>query len=172
MQTPGSTALLRRRSRTGERLFQSRRLLLTRASLHDQKHCRKVQELLGSRQNVPVAATCAVHQAMEDTSGIGTGKFENSHTMSWTTEDRGAGRAGAGHRLARVLVKRTGDILTGLDRRGASNGPTQASKGSLEHVRGSALGSRESGEQHSPEPAEARGLRPKLHFGLQLPPNR
>ena len=44
--------------------------------------------------------------------------------------------------LGRTLTKRAGDILAYFDRPGTSNGPTEAIHGRLEHLRGTALGSR------------------------------
>ncbi|GAA4528024.1 hypothetical protein GCM10023160_25250 [Brachybacterium paraconglomeratum] len=45
-------------------------------------------------------------------------------------------------KLGRTLTKRADDILAFFDRPGASNGPTEAINGRLEHLRGSALGFR------------------------------
>jgi transposase len=42
--------------------------------------------------------------------------------------------------LGRTLKKRAADVLAYSDRRGTSNGPTEAINGRLEHLRGSALG--------------------------------
>ena len=44
--------------------------------------------------------------------------------------------------LGRSLRRRAGDVLAYFDRPGSSNGPTEAINGRLEHLRGSALGSR------------------------------
>ncbi len=44
--------------------------------------------------------------------------------------------------LGRTLRKRAADVLAYFDRPGTSNGPTEAINGRLEHLRGSALGSR------------------------------
>lgn len=53
-------------------------------------------------------------------------------------------------RLGRTLVKRAGDILAYFDRLGTSNGPTEAMSGRLEHLRGSGLRLKESGELRGP----------------------
>ena len=42
----------------------------------------------------------------------------------------------------RTLTKRAADVRAYFDRPGASNGPTEAINGRLEHLRGSALGFR------------------------------
>jgi transposase len=47
-------------------------------------------------------------------------------------------------RLGRTLKRRAADILAYIDRPGTGNGPTEAVNGRLEHLRGSALGYRNS----------------------------
>jgi transposase len=42
--------------------------------------------------------------------------------------------------LGRTLKRRAEDVLAHFDRPGASNGPTEAITGRLEHLRGTALG--------------------------------
>src|SRR5450756_829312 len=44
--------------------------------------------------------------------------------------------------LGRTLTKRAADVLAYFDRPGTSNGPTEATNGRLEHLRGTALGFR------------------------------
>lgn len=68
-------------------------------------------------------------------------------------QDRRTGGLVEVTRLGRPLAKRAGDILAYFDRPGISNGPTEAINGRLEHLRGSALGSKESGELRGPESA-------------------
>ena len=54
-------------------------------------------------------------------------------------------------KLGRTLSKRAADVLAYFDRPGTSNGPTEAINGRLEHLRGSALGFRNS-PTTSPDP--------------------
>jgi transposase len=68
--------------------------------------------------------------------------------------------------LGRTLTKRVADVLAYFDRPGTSNGPTEAIKGRLEHLRGSALGFRNLTNYIARSPLEAGGFRPQLHPGL------
>ena len=65
--------------------------------------------------------------------------------------------------LGRTLKKRAVDVLAYFDRPGASNGPTEAINGRLEHLRGSALGFRNLTNYIARCLLEAGGFRPRLH---------
>ena len=65
--------------------------------------------------------------------------------------------------LGRTLTKRAVDVLAYFDRPGASNGPTEAINGRLEHLRGSALGFRNLTNYIARCLLEAGGFRPRLH---------
>jgi transposase len=65
--------------------------------------------------------------------------------------------------LGRTLTKRAGDVLAFFDLPGASNGPTEAINGRLEHLRGSALGFRNLTNYVARCLLEAGGFRPLLH---------
>ena len=65
--------------------------------------------------------------------------------------------------LGRTLKKRAADVLAYFDRPGASNGPTEAINGRLEHLRGSALGFRNLTNYIARCLLEAGGFRPRLH---------
>ena len=67
------------------------------------------------------------------------------------------------HTLGRTLKKRATDVLAYFDRPGASNGPTEAINGRLEHLRGSALGFRNLTNYIARCLLEAGGFRPRLH---------
>ena len=54
-------------------------------------------------------------------------------------------------------------MLAYFDRHGASNGPTEAINGRLEHLRGSALGFRNLTNYIARCLLEAGGFRPRLH---------
>ncbi len=69
-------------------------------------------------------------------------------------------------RLGRTLQRRAADILAYFDRPGASNGPTEASNGRLEHLRGSAFGFRNLTNYIARSLLEAGGFRPLLHREL------
>ena len=65
--------------------------------------------------------------------------------------------------LGRTLKKRAVDVLVYFDLPGASNGPTEAINGRLEHLRGSALGFRNLTNYTARCLLEAGGFRPRLH---------
>jgi len=65
--------------------------------------------------------------------------------------------------LGRTLKKRSADVLAYFDRPGASNGPTEAINGRLEHLRGSALGFRNLTNYIARCLLEAGGFRHRLH---------
>ena len=68
--------------------------------------------------------------------------------------------------LGRTLNKRATDVLAYLDRSGTSNGPTEVINGSLEHLRGSALGSRNLTNHVARSLLKSGGLRPRPHPGM------
>ena len=65
--------------------------------------------------------------------------------------------------LGRTLKKRAEDVLAYFDRPGTSNGPTEATNGRLEHLRGSALGFRNLTNYIARSLLETGGFRPQLH---------
>lgn len=65
--------------------------------------------------------------------------------------------------LGRTLSKRAEDVLAYFDRPGTSNGPTEATNGRLEHLRGSALGFRNLTNYIARSLLETGGFRPQLH---------
>lgn len=70
-------------------------------------------------------------------------------------------------RLGRTLKQRGVDVLAFFDRRGTSNGPTEAINGRLEHLRSSALGFRNLTHYIARSLLETGGSRPQLHPGLR-----
>lgn len=70
-------------------------------------------------------------------------------------------------RLGRTLKQRAADVLAYFNRPGTSNGPTEAINGRLEHLRGSALGSRNLTNYIARSLLESGGFRPQLHPGLR-----
>ncbi len=70
--------------------------------------------------------------------------------------------------LGRTLKKRAADVLAYFDRPGASNGPTEAINGRLEHLGGSTLGFRNLTNYIARTLLdETGGFRPQLHPGLR-----
>ena len=65
--------------------------------------------------------------------------------------------------LGRTLTRRTDDILAYFDRPGTTGGPTEATGGRLEHLRGIALGFRNLTHYTTRSLLEAGGFRPRQH---------
>ena len=65
--------------------------------------------------------------------------------------------------LGRTLRWRAVDVLPCFDRPGTSNGPTEATNGRLEHLRGSALGFCNLTNYIARSLLETGGFRPRLH---------
>jgi len=65
--------------------------------------------------------------------------------------------------LGRTLKRPAADVLAYFERPGTSNGPTEASNGRLEHLRGSALGLQNLTNYIARSLLETGGLRPRLH---------
>lgn len=70
-------------------------------------------------------------------------------------------------RLGRTIKRRAADVLAHFEPPGTSNGPTEAINGRLEHLRGTALGSRNLTNYITRCLPEAGGFRPVLHLPLR-----
>jgi transposase len=66
-------------------------------------------------------------------------------------------------KLGRTLTRRAADVVAYFDHLHASNGPTEAINGRLEHLRGSALGFTNLTNYIARSLLEAGGFRPQLH---------
>lgn len=66
----------------------------------------------------------------------------------------------------RTLKRRVTDVLAYVDRPGTSNGPSEAINGRLEHLRGSALSSRNFTSCVARSLPESGGFTPKRHPGF------
>lgn len=64
--------------------------------------------------------------------------------------------------LGRILTKRAAEVLAYFDRPGASNGPTEAINGRLEHLRGAALSFRNLTNYIVRSLPKTGGFRPQL----------
>ena len=69
-----------------------------------------------------------------------------------------------GFKTATAEKLRAADVVAYFDRRGTSNGPTEATHGRLEHLRGSALGFRNLTNYIARCLLETGGFRPRLTF--------
>ena len=146
-------------------LYCARRTLHTGAGLLTDKQAARLTALFADDAHVEVEATWGIYQRM---------------IAAYRHEDRRRGResmvklidtisTGVPNALVevttlgRTLKKRAADVLAYFDRPGASNGPTEAINGRLEHLRGSALGFRNLTNYIARSLLETGGLRPQLH---------
>jgi hypothetical protein len=134
-------------------LYAARRTLHTGAGLLTDKQASRLTALFTDDAHVEVEATWGIYQRM---------------IAAYRHEDRRRGRES--------MVKLIDTISTGVpnalvevttlayfDRPGASNGPTEAINGRLEHLRGSALGFRNLTNYIARSLLETGGFRPQLH---------
>ena len=146
-------------------LYRARRTLHTGIDLLSESQRQRLQTLFADDNHVQVEVTWGVYQRM---------------IIAYREPDRARGRElmtkvidalsdGVPqpltelHTLGRTLKKRATDVLAYFDRPGASNGPTEAINGRLEHLRGSALGFRNLTNYIARCLLEAGGFRPRLH---------
>lgn len=132
------------RGRNTDPLYRSRSTLHTGADLLTDRQTQRLTALFGDDDHVQVEATWGIYQRM---------------IAAYRHPDRTAGRQAMSNlitsltsgvpaaltelvTLGRTLSKRAEDVLAYFDRPGTSNGPTEATNGRLEHLRGSALGFR------------------------------
>jgi transposase len=153
------------RGRAGDPLYRVRRTLHSGADLLTEKQNTRLEAVFASDEHVEVEATSGIYQRIvaayrepnkkrgkqmmqavinADTSGVPTA----------LTEVR---------RLGRTLKQCAADVLAFFDRPGTSNGPTEATNGRLEHLRGSALGSRNITHYIARSLLKSGGFRPHLH---------
>jgi transposase len=153
------------RGRTGDPLYGIRLTLHTGADLLTDKQHARLARVLHAEQHVQVEATWGVYQAM---------------VAAYRDPDRARGRQALIQlidtissgvpaplteiiSLGRTLKRRAADLLAYFDRPGTSNGPTEATNGRLEHLRGSALGFRNLTHYIARSLLETGGFRPQLH---------
>ena len=155
------------RGRKTDPLYTARRTLQTGADLLTDTQKTRLQALFAVDAHIEVEATWGIYQRM---------------IAAYRHEDRRHGRelmikliesitSGVPNALVeittlgRTLKKRAADVLAYFDRRGTSNGPTEAINGRLEHLRGSALGFRNLTNYIARSLLETGGFRPQLHPG-------
>ena len=153
------------RGRKDDPLYRARRTLHTGVDLLTDRQRRRLEQLFADDNHVQVEAAWGIYQRM---------------ITAYREPDRVQGRElmvklidALSHgvpkplseliTLGRTLKKRAVDVLAYFDRPGASNGPTEAINGRLEHLRGSALGFRNLTNYIARCLLEAGGFRPRLH---------
>lgn len=153
------------RARAGDPLYAARRTLLTGDDLLTGRQIDRLDALFADQRHEPVELAWSVYQRIVD---------------AYRQKDKRIGKWAMGRvieligvkvpaslpelaSLGRTLTRRAGDVLAYFDRRGTSNGPTEAINGRLEHLRGSALGFRNLANYIARSLLETGGYRPRLH---------
>jgi transposase len=128
---------------------------------------RRLQALSAQDAHVEVGTTWAIYKRMI-TAYRDPEKRNGRKTMQQLIADLAHGVPKALSEivtLGRTLNKRSADVLAYFDRPGTSNGPTEATNGRVEHLRGSALGFRNLTNYIARCLLETGGFRPRLHPG-------
>lgn len=157
------------RGRRDDPLYRARRTLHTGADLLTDKQTARLESLFEIDEHVQVEATWGVYQRM-----IAAYRHpDRTHGHELMSELINSVASGVPRALTELttlggtLKKRAADILAYFERPGTSNGPTEALKGRLEHLRGSALGFRNLTNYIARSLLETGGFRPQLHPHLR-----
>lgn len=137
-------AITGRRGWAGDRLYRARRTLHTGAGLLTDAQAERLEALFADDRHAAVQASWGVYQRLVQAyraKEAGLGKHLMQRLIDSLKQAVPDGLEEI-HTLARTLTERASDILAYFDRPRTSNGPTEAINGSLEHLRGIALGFR------------------------------
>ncbi|KXZ60583.1 Transposase [Microbacterium laevaniformans] len=127
------------RSHAGDPLYRARRTpCTTGARLLTEKQRARIQAVFAIEEHVEVEATCGIYQRIVAAyREPDKAKSEQMMRAVITSATSGVPTALVEiRRLGRTLRQRAKDVLAFFDRPGASNGPTEAINGQLEHLRG------------------------------------
>ena len=156
------------RGRRDDPLYRARRTLHTGAELLTDKQADRLRALFEGDDHIEVEATGGIYQRMI-TAYREPDRRRGRELIAKLIDSISTGVPAAlveAATLGRTLAKRSADVLAYFDRPGASNGPTEAINGRLEHLRGSALGFRNLTNYIARSLLETGGFRPQLHPGL------
>ena len=150
-----------RRGRATDPLCKARRMLHTRSCLPTPRQQHQILDLFANDCHVALEVTWSVYQniigAYRDPNKI-RGKALMQAEIDCLC-DAGVPRSLTEIiTLGRTLKRRSRDILAYFDHPHASNGPTEAINGRLEHLRGSALGFAKPHQLHHPSAPRNRRL--------------
>ncbi|MBG6226696.1 transposase [Arthrobacter sp. CAN_A2] len=162
-------ATLGHRGRSDDPLYRSRRTLHTGADLLTDKQHARLDAVFRSEEHLEVEATWGIYQRIV-AAYREPDKQKGKKRMKAVIDAVITGVPAALveiRRLGRTLKQRAADILAFFDRPGTSNGPTEATNGRLEHLRGSALGFRNLTHYIARSLLESGGFRPCLHSQLR-----
>jgi transposase len=150
------------RGRKGDPLYSARRTLHTGADLLTDMQKDRLAGLFAIEEHVEVEATWGIYQRMI-AAYREPDRTRGRQLMTALIESISHGVPAALTELitlGRTLTKRAADVLAYFDRRGTSNGPTEAINQRLEHLRGSALGFRNLTNYIARSLLETGGFRP------------
>ena len=134
-----------RRGRATDPLYKARRMSHTRSCLLTLGQQHQLLDLFASDEHVALEVTWSVYQNIIDAyraPDTRAGKALMQAEINTLTSTRVPSRLTELITLGRTLKRRAGDILAHFDHPHTTGGPTQATGGHLEHLRGSALGFR------------------------------
>jgi transposase len=153
------------RGRSDDPLYRARRTLRTGKDLLTDKQKTRLAALFAADQHLPVEVGWCVYQdviAAYRNPDKTAGKTAMTRIIDSLRHGVPAGLDELAQ-LGRTLHRRRYDILAWFTHPGASNGPTEAIDGHLEHLRGIALGFRNLTNYRIRSPLEAGGFRPLTH---------
>ena len=157
--------LFGRRGMKNDPLYKARRTLHTGADLLTDRQRVRLDAVFASEEHVEVEATWGIYQRI--VAAYREPDKKKAKEMMQSVIDAITTGVPAAlveiRKLGRTMTQRAVDILAFFDRPGASNGPTEAINGRLEHLRGSALGFRNLTHYIARSLLEAGGFRPALH---------
>lgn len=154
-----------RRGRKDDPLFKARNTLQRGGDLLTDKQVVRLEALFADERYVEVHNTWSVYQRIRQPyvqKDPNLGKW----LMGQVINDIGTGVPAAMvevAKLAGTLMKRRDDVLAYFDHPGTSNGPTEATNGRLEHLRGIGLGFRNLTNYIARSLLHSGGFRPALH---------
>ncbi len=153
------------RGRKDDPLYAARRTLHTGADLLTDKQQHRLESLFAVEEHAAVEATWGIYQRMIAAyrqPDRGRARTQMQSVIQALSEGVPDGLSEL-RKLGRTLTRRAADVLAYFDHLHASNGPTEAINGRLEHLRGSALGFTNLTNYIARSLLEAGGFRPQLH---------
>ena len=153
------------RGRKDDPLYRARPTLHAGADVLTDKQTTRITALFATDDRVQVEATWGIYQRMITASrhpDRATGRALMAKLIAWVSSAVPAALTEV-ITLGRTPKQRAADVLAYFEPPGTSNGPTEAINGSLEHLRGSALGFRTLTHYIARSLLETGGFRPRLH---------
>jgi len=153
------------RGRKDDPLYAARRTLHTGADLLTDKQQHRLESLFAVQEHAAVEATWGIYQRMIAAyrQPDRTRARKQMQSVIQALSEGVPDGLSELSKLGRTLTRRAADVVAYFDHLHASNGPTEAINGRLEHLRGSALGFTNLTNYIARSLLEAGGFRPQLH---------